>query len=86
MYKEYEGRKEVFLWFYVPTSACHDTKGNRSRSPDTGKQPKKKSSNYQHKLDEVETVVLKLKEAFGEILKEATNVGAYDTNGEACII
>ena len=67
--------------------AICNAKRNRSRSPDTGKQPKNKSSNYQHKLDEVETVVLKLKEKhLGEILREAKNVGAYDTNGEAWII
>ena len=64
MYKEYKGKNEVLLWFYIPSGSADDAgRRVRSRSPDPGKKrPTKKQSNYENKLDEVEAVVEKLKE------------------------
>ena len=66
MYSEYEGKNEVLLWFYIPQPRPNSItagKRSRSRSPGSGKNPKqKKSSNYESKLDEVETIVTKLKD------------------------
>ncbi len=70
MYTEYQGKKEVLLWlFSIPTSDVSKTK-HRSRSPvrqpedgkkqDSGKG--KSQSNYERKLDQVETILRSLKE------------------------
>jgi len=59
MYEDYKGKNEVLLWFYIPSSNVHHG-GRRVRSRSPGK--KKKQSNYQNKVDEVEAVVVKLKE------------------------
>ena len=59
MYKEYHGRNEVLLWFYIPCSSAGDArfaskKKKRSCSPEPGSNTqKKRRSGYEQKLDEV---------------------------------
>ena len=59
MYEDYKGKNEVLLWFYIPSGYVHHG-GGRVRSCSPGK--KTTQSNYQNKVDEVEAVVVKLKE------------------------
>lgn len=61
MYNEYKGRNEVLLWFYIPSSTTNVSARARSRSPDPRKK-KPSGSNYEKKLDEVDTIVGKLRE------------------------
>ncbi len=70
MYSEYQGKKEVILWLLsMPTSDASKTK-TRSRSPVRHPEDDKKEasgkgkskSNYERKLDQVETILGRLKE------------------------
>ncbi len=86
MYTEYQGKKEVLLWlFSIPISDASKTK-HRSHSPvrqpeDDKKQDSGKGklrSNYERKLDQVETILGSLKEKqLGRYPKEKLRAWAH---------
>ena len=67
MYAEYgKGKKEVMLWFYATDSSVSRSRSRspvRRKFPSSQKQGEKKTGgNYQNKLEEVESILKKLKE------------------------
>ena len=87
MYAEYgKGKKEVMLWFYATDSGVRKS-WSRSLSPASEKPPstqkqgeKKTGGNYQNKLEEVGSILKRLKKHADKIPEEKLRAWAHLIN------
>ena len=85
MYKEYEGRKEVMLWFYSSEKETSKQTKKRSHSPAGSQEQSSKrrppnvgSSNYSSKLDQVESILEELRKKHeGKLSEEKLRAWAH---------
>jgi len=85
MYKEYEGRKEVMLWFYSSEKETSKQTKKRLHSPAGSQEQSSKhrppnvgSSNYSSKLDKVESILEELRKKHeGKLSEEKLRAWAH---------